>query len=841
MASDLARLSALLDEALDRPEDERAAWLAGRTDLADAVRSQLRQLLADGAPGMTLPPLPAYREDDLAVLADPGEPADPDEAGDLAADSQVGPYRLIRELGRGGMGSVWLAERSDGVLKRQVALKLPHSHLPQRRLEERFARERDILAGLVHPHIARLYDAGLSPEGQPYLALEYVEGQTLTDYCRTQHLELAARLDLFLQVLRAIQYAHSQLIVHRDLKPGNILVTEEGEVRLLDFGIAKLLDDPVAHQAQLTEAGDRLLTPHYAAPEQLLGQAIGTGADLYALGVVLYELLAGTLPYRLKRDTRGALEEAILVDAVVLPSQAARDNPEAIHRAKRLKGDLDTIILKALKKAPADRYATAAAFADDIGRYLKGEPVLAQADSAWYRAGKFLSRHRLGVAAGMLVIVALAGGMAAALWQAGLAREQEMIARKEARTAQAVKEFMQGIFLANSAQQGDPIKARQTTARELLDIGAGKIDEALADAPEAKLEMLQIYSELYSQLLLADKATAFAERRLDLVREREGATSLALVEALLSFATACRIQWLDDPRQWSAIQEAMAILDRRGEASPLQRSVALAGAAEYWSDRDFRRSLGDARRAMAIHRGQEESDSNAKRAAVIELLAGNHAEARVVAQDGLDQGRAYAEEMLHQGKAGEGDFLSKPLLLDLLAEAEWGLGNQPAAESRWRAALAAALATYGAVDPDTARIQSRLAAFLLAMDRAAEARPLIEQAAATLANGRPDDRTKLRYEALAALGRTQADVGQHQAALATLVAALAMREPTLYASLAIAGVLRDQARALAGLGRRDEAAKVLARAVAMREKAGIRPSGALREEGELTERLRIAR
>lgn len=815
-------LSALLDEALELPAAERQAWLAGRADLSEALRERLRSLLTESAEGFTLPPLPSYGDAELGEA----------DQFDLAADAPIGPYRLLRELGRGGMGSVWLAERSDGVLKRQVALKLPHSGLPRQQLAERFARERNILAALAHPHIARLYDAGVTAEGRPWLALEYVEGRPLQDYCRERSLDLEARLRLFQQVLAAVQYAHGQLVVHRDIKPGNILVTAAGQARLLDFGIAKLLVDGEAQETELTQLGGRALTPQYAAPEQILGQSIGTAADIYALGVLLYELLAGALPYRLKRDTRSDLEQAILDTDPAPPSQAA-----TAAWGKRLRGDLDTIVLKALKKNPAERYATAAAFAEDIDRYLKGEPVLAQPDSAGYRARKFLTRHRLGVAAAALIVTALAVGLGAALWQAQVAKTHAETARKEARTAQAVKDFMQGIFLANSAQQGDPVKARQTTARELLDIGAAKIDEALVDAPEAKLEMLQIYSELYSQLLLADKASEFAERRLALVREREGATSLALVEALVPFAIVRRGQWIDDPRQWSALREVMAILDRRGEDSAFHRSVALTAAAEYWADRDFGRALGDSRRAMAIYRDPDDFMANARRTAVIELLAGNYAEARVIALDGLEKGRAYAEEMRRKGQAGEGDFLYGPLVLDLLAEAEWGLKDQQAAESRWRAALAAAVATYGAVDPDTARIQSRLAAFLLATGRAAEAQPLIDQAAATLAGGRPDDRTKLRYEALVALGHAQSDAGQSAAALATLTAALAMREPALDASPAIAGVLRDQARALAGLGRRDEARQVLARAVAMREKAGIAPPGVLKEEAELARRL----
>jgi serine/threonine-protein kinase len=814
---DWSALSSLLDEALSLPEGERLEWLAQQEGLPAALRTKLESLLG-GGPAYTLPPLPQYRE---------GEGAE-EEAEGLEASAEVGPYRLLKELGRGGMGAVWLAERSDGSLKRQVALKLPHSSLPQKQLAERFGRERNILAGLGHPHIARLYDAGVTPEGRPWLALEYVEGRTLRDYCQEQALGLEARLALFQQVLAAVQYAHGQLVVHRDLKPGNILVTADRQVRLLDFGIAKLLVDGEAKETELTEMGGRALTPQYAAPEQLLGLPIGTAADLYALGVVLYELLAETLPYRLKRETRGELEQAILDTDPAPPSQVAG------HAwARRLRGDLDTIVLKALKKRPEARYATAAAFAEDIERYLKGEPVLAQPDSAGYRAKKFLARHRLGVAAAVVVVLALAGGLGVALWQAQVAKEHAETARKEARTAQAVKEFMQGIFLANTAQQGDPIKARQTTARELLDIGAARMDEALADAPEAKREMLQIFTELYSQLLMNDRAIDFAERQVALLRRLEGTDSLALAEALFPYALTVRSRSIDDPRQGEAVREAKAILGRLGSAPSWHLSVALAIEGEYLADRNFGRALETARRSMALEVPMEDRNRSAISAGRIELLAGNADAARSYAQIGL----AANEAITTKGTAGEGGFLHQPALLEILGSADWALGNGKAAEGRFREALAAARQTFGEADPETVRLQARLASYLAASGQEDEARYLLVQAVASLGPPRPGDRSKLRYQALVVLGKAQADLGQYRPALATLTAALAMRDPALDASPAIAGVLRDRARALLGLGRHKDAARVLARAVAMREKAGISPPAVLREEAQLSRRL----
>ncbi|MGH8240395.1 MAG: serine/threonine-protein kinase, partial [Steroidobacteraceae bacterium] len=284
--SDLERL---LDEALDRPAAARAAWLDSLDSQFDALKPQLRALLARAAEVET--------SDFLATLPSVALEATPatDESG-----RTIGAYRLVRELGRGGMGSVWLAERVDGLIDRPVALKLPHL-IAHSGLAERMARERAILAALNHPHIARLYDAGLGDDGQPYLALEYVAGRPLDVHCRSgdngQPLDLRARLRLFLQVVNAVAYAHGKLIIHRDLKPANILVTAEGEVRLLDFGIAKLLEDGVAHDSALTELGPRALTPDYASPEQIRGEPLTVAADVYALGVLLYELLTDRLPY----------------------------------------------------------------------------------------------------------------------------------------------------------------------------------------------------------------------------------------------------------------------------------------------------------------------------------------------------------------------------------------------------------------------------------------------------------------------------------------------------------------------------------------------------------------
>jgi WD40 repeat protein/serine/threonine protein kinase/TPR repeat protein len=422
---DLVLLSTLLDEAIDLTEAEQAEWLRRLAEPRAHLRETLRELLTQRANIetheflTTLPPVVASAAHGAGVSMG------------LHAGATIGPYELIRALGSGGMGAVWLATRSDASIRRPVALKLPYAALQSEVLAERFTRERDILAGLAHVHIARLYDAGITASGQPYLALEYVDGIPMTQFCDAQRLSIRQRLALFQQVLAAVQYAHAHLVIHRDLKPSNVLVTAEGQVMLLDFGIAKLIVGGEAKETALTLHGGRVLTPDYAAPEQIAGAPITTATDVYALGVMLYELMTGERPYRLKRDSRGALEEAILRTDPTAPSRAVQNESVAPLRAttpkklmRALRGDLDTIVIKALKKSPAERYATADAFGEDVARYLRGDVVLAQRDSVPYRALKFTRRHWVAIAGISVLILTLAGGLASTSYEATIAAKQ---------------------------------------------------------------------------------------------------------------------------------------------------------------------------------------------------------------------------------------------------------------------------------------------------------------------------------------------------------------------------------------------------------------------------------
>jgi serine/threonine-protein kinase len=463
-----------------------------------------------------------------------------DDGERLREGNVIGPYRLLHALGQGGMGAVWLAERTDGVLKRPVALKLPHPGMHAVQLAQRFARERDILAALTHPHIARLYDAGVAEDGQPFLALEYVDGQPLGAYCDAGHRDVAQRIELFLQVLSAVQYAHAHLVVHRDIKPSNVLVTPEGEVRLLDFGIAKLIAEEATAESDLTQAAGPLLTPDYASPEQISGAPFTTATDIYSLGVMLYELLTGERPYRLKRASRGALEEAILEAEIARPSAVCKDPAKAALRGttpsklqKALHGDLDTIVVTALKKNPAERYASVTTFADDLRRYLANEPVSARPDSLGYRVAKFVHRNRLAVGLSAAAMLALLAGLAGTITQAGRATRQAAIAQKEsvradleARKATEERDFalrelsraaavndLDQFLLSEAAPSGKPFTAGELLSR------AEAIVERQQGQDANRAEMLVAIGRQYDTMDQDDEARRLLTRAYEISRQ----------------------------------------------------------------------------------------------------------------------------------------------------------------------------------------------------------------------------------------------------------------------------------------------------------------------------------
>ncbi len=500
------RLNQLLDEALDLPPELRADWLASLPPEAEALKPRLTGLLSHSGAGSTFRTLPKFLED-FQTEREGGSRV----SGEGGAPGEVvGAYRLSKLLGEGGMGTVWLAERTDGMLQRPVALKLPRGVFSRPELAGRLAREREILASLNHPNIAKVYDAGLTAGGQPFLALELVEGSLIDEYVRTTRADLRTRLRLFLQVARAVAYAHSRLVVHRDIKPSNILVTADGSVRLLDFGVAKLLEDGQAMETEITRVSGRAMTLAYAAPEQLSGGPIGVGTDLYSLGVVLFELLTGSRPYNPENDSREALENAILHQLPPRPSTVAEDE----GFSARLRGDLDTILLKTLKKDPAERYATVDAFVDDIERYLDGRPVLAQPDTISYRLRKFVGRNRLLVAAAVVVLVAVLAGAGLAFWQA-------RVAVAEKARAEDVKEFILSVFKdANPYIGGE----KAFTAVDLLRNAEERIDAGFQEGSETRVELFTIVGSSLNELQDYAAASRVLERAVSEATESLGPT-----------------------------------------------------------------------------------------------------------------------------------------------------------------------------------------------------------------------------------------------------------------------------------------------------------------------------
>ena len=609
------QIGRLFEQALEQPPDERAAFL--ETACPDpALRAEVEALLDAQAGAATYfadladrAGVPVFDEED------PTDPPAEEEPMPTLDGHVVGPYRIVREIGRGGMGTVYLAERDDAQFSRRVALKLVKRGMDTEAVLGRFLRERQILARLQHPHIARLYDGGVTDDGLPYFAMEYIDGTPIDVYCDEHRLSIDDRLRLFEDVGRAVQYAHRGLVVHRDLKPSNILVTSEGTVKLLDFGIAKLLSDEDEPAGALTRTGMRVMTPAYASPEQVRGEPVTTAADVYTLGLVLYELLTGRRPYPGAGDTPAAIAQAVVAQEPERPSTAVRRvetvehrdgttetvTPEIVSRARatqpdrlrrRLSGDLDTICLTALRKEPERRYASAEALVEDVRRHRAGLPVQARPDTPGYRLRKFAGRHKVGVTAAALVVLSLAGGLAAALWQG-------RIARQEARKAEEVQTFLEGMFAVSDPNVA---KGEDLTARALLDRGAERIEDELAGQPEVRAEMLGVVGRLYHTLGLYDQGEDLLRRALSVERELRGNDHPAVATRLNDLANILREQG-DYEASEPLYHEALDIQEKRlGAVSP-ERATTLNNLGLLLTDKgDYEAAEPLLREVVALRR-----------------------------------------------------------------------------------------------------------------------------------------------------------------------------------------------------------------------------------------------
>lgn len=506
-AATWSALQRLLEKALALPAADRLVWLERSVEIPDALREPLRRLLEVQAGIDTRGFVATFPPSGVGITS-----ASPVLIGDM-----VGPYRLLQELGDGGMGSVWLAERADGALKRKVALKLPRLAWASD-LAGRMARERDILGCLEHPNIARLYDAGLDQYGRPFLALEYVEGQRLDRYCDEHCLTVQERIRLFLQVLDAVQYAHVNLVLHRDLKPANVLVNQRGEIRLLDFGIAKLMADDSAPGAggPRSESLSRAMTPRFASPEQVQQHRLTLASDIYSLGVVLYEILVGSSPLITVNGSRAEFEIAIVDARLRTPSRATIELETALKRrssprrmSRLLRGDLDAVILKAMARKPEDRYVSAEAMRADLLRWLEGHPVEATPPSRLGALRKFVVRNAVAVSFGSAAVVVILAAATVAILQA---RE----ARLESERATATRDFVLGLFEnANPELHG----GRDVTARELLLASSASAFGALDSQPEVHSEVLRAVADAWGRLGDYERMIEVATKRTLLLKD----------------------------------------------------------------------------------------------------------------------------------------------------------------------------------------------------------------------------------------------------------------------------------------------------------------------------------
>lgn len=659
-------ISPYLDEALDLGPEAREQWLAALEARSPHIAHRVRELLNEHD----------QLEEQRFLTGDPSA-----LLRDISlAGKTVGAYTLDSILGHGGMGTVWLAHRSDGRFEGRVAIKLLNAALVGQPAEQRFIREGSLLARLQHPHIAHLIDAGIAPAGQPYLVLEYVEGSRIDRYCEERGLGVESRVRLFLSVLDAVNYAHSSLIIHRDLKPSNILVTDSGVVKLLDFGVAALLAPSAEAHApsELTRESDPGLTPEYAAPEQLLEQRITTSTDVYALGLVLFVLLAGRHPAEPEGKSRAELMRITLEHEAPRPSVHAPD----AQRGRVLRGDLDNIIAKALKKDPNERYATADAFAEDLRRFLAHQPVSAHADSFSYRAGKFIRRHRGSVATGALTALALVLTAGFALYQMHDARLQRDEAREQTRRAEGFNDVITSLL----SQVGPG--GRALTAEELLDRVTAEVKVRYAEDQATLVGQLIRISGRYYDLRKTDKEYA-ALLDAEAAARKAGEPLLLLEVQCNTVETELALDNL--PRARERMAEAKRIIASGVDVEPGLHADCLRAEAQLSArDHNMTAALDQLKRGVQVLEQGGQTSGN-RYTGLLSMLGGFHTRAGRY----VDAHRYLMQLIEVQQQNRREDDMAGVIGKAVLAEAVFDLGQL----ARARALAEEALSEFDASTP----------------------------------------------------------------------------------------------------------------------------------------------
>ena len=583
-SKNIKQIRGLFDHAVELPPEERQTFLKK----ACGKDTKLLQTILD---------LLNADEDSHSVFQEQVMDLVHQEISQSYINTKIGIYRIKDELGSGGMGMVYLAEREQGDFQQKVAIKILKRGMDSVAISRRFQNERQILARLEHPSIARLYDGGITEDGLPFFTMEYVQGIPIDTYCDQHKLSIKERLLLFQTVCSAVQYAHRNLLIHRDLKPANILVTEEGEVKLLDFGIAKAFSldtDTGVVSITLTQPGMRVMTPQYASPEQIRGENVDISTDIYSLGIILYKLLTGSMPYRIEDKSLVEIEQIILnndpdkpstvigklnilgegEDKLTFPLRAVSmdRNIQPERLKKTLSGDLDNICLMALKKEPERRYGSVEQFSEDISRYLSGLPVIARPDTINYRAQKFVLRHKRGlITAGsvMIMVVALI------LYYTGRLADERDIARLEAEKSEKVTQFLIDLFKVSDPSQS---RGETITARELLDSSVVRIDDELDQQPEVKAQLLEVMGQVYQSIGLYDDSERLLNEALELKRSIYAGQDIEIAKILSEIGVL--YESLGRHKEAGAVQEqAIEILQSHPDTPPLLLASTLHSLA----------------------------------------------------------------------------------------------------------------------------------------------------------------------------------------------------------------------------------------------------------------------
>lgn len=684
------RVKQILGEALDLDPTVRMAFVASACENTPDVRTEVESLLAAEDEAGDFIEVPVFSES--------GPP--------LVAGERVGAWGVLREIGRGGMGAVYLAERADEEFEKRVALKVIRRSARAEEIVRRFRTERQILARLDHPNIARLLDGGSTEDGRPFLVMEHVEGRPIDEFCSAEGLSLRQRLALFRKVCEAVHFAHQNLVVHGDLKPGNILVGVDAAPRLLDFGIAEILAPEGSEAEAANEGRPRAMTLSHASPEQVAPGAITTASDVYSLGVLLYGLLTGRSPYGTPLPEGEDLLRAIREGVPSSPSLVVKEADR-----KRLAGDLDSIVAKALRKDPRERYASAEQLASEIGLYLEGFPVLAHPDTPAYRFGKFVRRHRLGVAAAAaFVVVILGAGIGLSMLYREAVRERER--------AETVSEFLEGLF-----EISDPSESRgeTITAREVLDQGRRRISEKLGDQPVLRADLMNTIGRVYRNLGLYGPARELIEEGLRLRRENLGPSHPAVAESLLNLV---HLQGEQEGKASTEplLREVLEIQGRNGLNETLGHAEALGNLGSIHQARE---EYGEAERlyreSLALKRrlGSEDQDVARSLANLANLL---HVRGE------LAQAEQLYRESLALRQALPDDHPEVALMLSNLGSLLEDRGDVAGAEAVYRNVLARRRKIYGPRHPAVATSLSNLGFALQAQGRHREAEPLYREA-----------------------------------------------------------------------------------------------------------------